>query len=187
MHLRLAAGFGLVPTLFLAAPVCQAQGGTFGLAAYKADLANQSDGWWLTSNAAYRDSDGGTTAYAIRYRLLPGGVAATGCLWGVRESRVVGPFWTFLRGWAPAESAAFFYQTSPAGATGFGWQRLTGPSTAEVIQTFTLPDGSTSRQRHDSRAAGDTLHDASFEHRDGQWVSRRSYTWVRQRGGDTPC
>lgn len=158
------------------------------LADWKTELAYRTDGWWETSNAEYLDQDNGIVTYGLRLRLTPGGMAATGCLWGVRGERTLGPFWYFSSGWDPARGAPFAYQSSPSGAAGFGYHRVEPDGPSAIEQVFSWPDGTRESVRHESRfAPPDTMVDRSFARVDGALVPRRTYRWVRRHGGDTPC
>ena len=154
---------------------------------FKRRLADQTDGWWLAPNARYQAEDGGIEAYGLVFRLLPGGLGATGCLWGVRGGATLGPFWHFLSGWDPVSRRGFAYQTAPSGAVGFGHSRELPDGQGEIVQAFEWPGRPAMRVRHLSRVVADTSFDRSFDEVDGRWVARRSYDWVRQRQGTPPC
>lgn len=147
----------------------------------------RSDGWWVTSNAAYVDEGADEwQTYAMRYVSVPGGLAITGCLWGETEGEVGGPFWYFYAAWDPVARAILVYQSSPGGAVAIGHQRRSG----ETVQTLQGPEGPPLRIRHESVFAHpDTLRNRSFQEEDGAWRERRRYTWVwtAAQGREAPC
>ncbi len=161
-----------------------------GLARWKAHLEFRTRGgtvWW-TSNAAYEEEDGGIDAYLMRFDMVPGGLAAEGCLWGERDGEVVGPFWKFFMGWDPVEGKGLVYQASPGGMVGNG--HATSPEEGLTIaeQVFRTPDGATASVRHETREPdADTDESRSFDGVDGEWVPRRTYTWHRREADGPPC
>jgi len=155
---------------------------------WQGHLENQArDGtiWW-TSNAAYVDDDA-IDAYLIRYEMLPGTLAARGCLWGERDGQVMGPFWEFFMAWDVEQRRPMLYQVSPADISGIGYLTWSNDGTEIAEQTFRQPDGSITRVMHETTVPDhDTRVSRSFDWIDEQWTPRRSYTWTRRRGAP-PC
>jgi hypothetical protein len=153
---------------------------------FRAHLAHlpAGSGIWHTSNARYRTNDNGEPAsYGQRYWLGFGGTTVHGCLWGEYPGqRPV--FWRFFTAWDPTRQEFLVHQESPNGTIGLGYENA---KTGIADQTFSRPDGSSFRSRHDSKHAGpDTLITQSFDWANDSWTPRRAYTWVRQPAG-TPA
>jgi len=139
-------------------------------------------GWWVASNAEHRTRDDRVPDYyAMRYELVPGGFASTGCMWGGRDGEPLGPFWTFLSAWDPVEEALLLYQVNSAGAVaiGHGWPGDGSAADEVAIQQIVAPGQPSARIRHLSTLSHpDTLRTRSFDWRDGTWMPRREDVWV---------
>ena len=156
--------------------------------AFVADLANMTDGAWMTSNADYLEEDGGVDTYGMALELAPGGLAAVGCLWGEANGKVVGVYWQFFQAWDPVAEKGMIYQSGPSGAIAIGHLDPQAEDEPELIQTMVGPDGSRVDVAHHERwTDADTRVGGSLEWVGGEWVPRRNYTWVRERNRDTPC
>jgi hypothetical protein len=143
-------------------------------------------GWWVASNAEYREGTQETDFYAMSFRTVPGGLASTGCLWGETDGEVFGPYWHFFAAWDPGEEAVLVYQSSPGGAVAIGHERAGGAT----VQTIHVPGQAPMRIRHTSDTSDpDLLIDRSFDEVDGAWQPRRQYTWVwtPAEGRKPPC
>jgi len=142
---------------------------------------------WRTSNAEYRQG-GEPEAYGMRYVKVPGGLAARGCLWGETGGAVVAVYWHFFMGWDPRSGRGLLYQSAPNGLIGIGELTQRDGPVSESVQTFVAPDGSSFELRHRSvEEDAETYRTESFEQRDGAWVPRRTYTWVRRADGPVGC
>ncbi len=156
--------------------------------AFVASLANMTDGAWMASNAEYRDEDGGIQTFGLALDLVPGGLAAVGCLWGEIDGEVIGVFWQFFQAWDPVAGKGLVYQSSPAGAIAIGHLDPRPDVQPELIQTMFAPDGSSVEVAHHERwTDADTRVGGSLGWDDGEWVPQRTYTWVRERNRATPC
>ena len=151
------------------------------------EFLTRDGSWWWTTNAEYATDDG-VDAFGMRYVPVPGNVASRGCLWGIRAAEHLAVAWHFFQAWDPSANAPFFHQSAPSGAMGMGtgWT-LEGDSHTQE-QVFLFPDGTTSRVSHRTvRIGPDTMITESQVWAEGQWVPRRSYTWVRRQAALTPC
>lgn len=168
----------------------RAAAGGMTIDAARGELAARArpDGWWETSNEAYME-EGAPESFAMRFEGVPGGLANTGCLWGVRDGEIEGPYWYFYAAWDPGESAILIYQSSPGGAVAIGHQTdATGDR--ETVQTLHRPGQEPLWIRHTSEHPdADTLIDRSFTRVDGAWEPSRKYTWhwTPAQGREPPC
>ncbi|MEZ4416192.1 MAG: hypothetical protein R3E10_10645 [Gemmatimonadota bacterium] len=155
---------------------------------HKAELAALSGGVWIASNADYREADGGMDEYGLAWSVQPGGVSASGCLWGLKGGEVTQVFWQFFQGWDPTREVAIVYQSHPAGLIGIGTLEDRGEGEPELVQDFWTPGSGMARNGHFERWDGtDRRISQSVEWSDDRWVPRRSYTWVRDRNRSSPC
>lgn len=149
-------------------------------------LAAEAAGAWVTSNATYRDEDGGTDRYGIDWTVLPGGMAGTACLWGERDGEIT-VYWYFSRLWDPVEQRGIVHQSSGAGAIAIGYQ---DGDPAELVQVMVQPNGGRMEIRHLTEFEGDDVRiDRSFQRPIGaaEWTEGRTYRWVRGEDVDSPC
>lgn len=154
---------------------------------WRADLAWISQGAWIADNAAYREEDGGTERYGLRFVLSPGGLAATGCLWGERGDAVF-LAWTFWQGWDPVAERGILYQSSPGGLVAIGEVDPSAPPGTVMEQTLVLPDGTRQRIGHvEEREGDDVRRDRSLVHVEGEWRLQRAYRWERTLEHQAPC
>lgn len=161
---------------------------TGALTTYREHLASLTNGIWITSNASYRDEDGGIDEYGMAYTLQPSGVSATGCLWVIRDGQPDGIAWQFLLAWDPDRQAGMVYQSNAAGFVAKGYMEARGPGEPELVQRLWAPDGTVTRIGHVERMDGtDRRVSQSLEWSYGSWSTRRSYTWVRERDRSGPC
>lgn len=139
--------------------------------------------YWWTSNAAYLKDGDVAPAYGTAWVHGYGGTSVRGCLFAETEQ---GPAlqWEFFQGWDPARQALYSWQTTQTGAIGAGYGAPAGPGeTEEMEQTFTWPDGTEVRVKHEAEHVHrDTMVTRSFNWVDGAWQPRRTYTWVRRTG-----
>ena len=159
------------------------------LSQWKAHLEflTRDGSWWWTSNADHAAEDG-LGAFAMAYRMVPGNLASRGCLWGIRGNDPAGVAWHFFQGWDAGAETPFFFQSAESGASGMGAGWSVDGATHSFEQVFRWPDGSTSRMSHRSTRVGqDTMITASQTWENERWIPRRSYTWVRRDGMETPC
>lgn len=155
--------------------------------AWKEELEAMGGGVWIASNADYAETDG-PDRYGMAFVVQPGGLSATGCLWGERDGELLAVFWRMFQGWDPTRNAGLFYQAHPAGIIGIGYGRDRGADEPHVVQDFRQPDGTMSRVGHFERWDGpDTRISRSVDWSGGEWTPRREYTWVRVRGRESPC
>lgn len=142
---------------------------------------------WRTSNADYRQ-EGEPEAYGIRFEIARGGLAARGCLWGETDGEVVDVYWDFFMGWDPVNERGILYQSHPSGLIGIGEETLHDGPVTESVQTFVDLEGASSRLKHRLvKVDADTHRTESFNEKDGEWVPRRTYTWLRRTDGPTGC
>jgi len=143
--------------------------------------------WW-TSNAQYQQEDGGIDSYATRFEMLPGGLAARGCLWGEANGSTVGPFWEFFMAWDVREGKGLVYQIAPSGVSGIGYWWIEEDGVEMADQTYRNPDGTTNRVGHRSRVIDDDTNEGgSLNWTNGEWVPQRTYRWERRPGAGAPC
>lgn len=157
---------------------------------WKEELEAMAGGVWIASNADYAEADGaeGPDEYGMAFAVQPGGLSATGCLWGERDGELVAVYWRLFQGWDPTRNAGLFYQSHPAGIVGIGYGEDGGPDEPHVVQDFRQPDGTMGRVGHFERWDGpDTRVSRSVDWSGTEWTPRRQYTWVRVRDRESPC
>lgn len=137
------------------------------------------DGWWVTRNDAYTSADPAEPDYyAMRFERGPTGLTVSGCMWGGKDDRLVGPFWHFFAAWDPSERAVLLYQVAPGGAVAVG-HAVERDGVREGVQWLHVPGQPAVRIRHLSeRPHPDTLQNRGFAEEGGEWRPRRRYTWV---------
>jgi hypothetical protein len=136
---------------------------------------------WITDNGAYRSVNEPADAYGLEWQWGLGNQSVTGRLFGLASGREIGTYWQFRIYWHAGRREAVALQWGVDGTVGEGTSRQTGNGDEiEMIQTFTGPDGSSSRTRHLATTT-ETVHDTrSFDFADGQWKPRRNYVWHRR-------
>jgi len=170
------------------APVAdRAQSPSTGIEAWKEELEAITGGVWIASNAAYAEADG-VDEYGMEFTLEPGGLSATGCLWGDREGELVAVFWRMFQAWDPTRNAGLFYQSHAAGIVGMGYLEDRGPDEPHLVQDFRDPDGTMRRVGHFERWEGpDRRISRSVDWSGSEWTPRREYTWVRVPNRTSRC
>ncbi len=143
------------------------------------ELMRAEVGTWKADNSAYSGEEEPFDAYAIDWAWNPGHTSLTGRLYGLRESREVGTFWTFHQFWHPGQRTMVVQQLGRDGTFGTGQVRIVEPGVSELVQLFYAPDGSTREERHLTRHSVDRRQGTSFRRVNGKWEERRTYTWVR--------
>jgi len=187
---RLLVPIALVLSWTLLLPSeARAQTDADGFEAWRARLAGIAPGAWVASNAAWEEEDGGTERYGLDWELLPGGVAARGCLWGERaQTRTV--YWEFSQYWDPLAGEGVIVQTGGGGAIALGRIDPLVPETEMVVQTMVQPNGARFEIGHTAEMEGpDVRIDHSFQRAIGatEWTPGRSYRWERREGVEAPC
>lgn len=155
---------------------------------WKKTLGNMTDGAWITSNHAYQTEDGGIERYGLDLELQPGGLAASGCLWGEPAGGEPAVFWRFFEAWDPVREAGFVYQSHSAGLVAFGYLEDRGPDEPQLTQDLRLPDGTINKTGHFETWEGTDTHvTRSVDFVEGEWATGRTYSWTRDRDRRSPC
>jgi hypothetical protein len=142
-------------------------------------LANDDDRW-ITDNSAYRSDTEPWEQYGIEWSWAEDGNGLTGRLFGLMDGEDRATFWEMRMSWDEEAQAARIWQRSGDGTVGDGTMRTTGNGIeTEAIQTFTAPDGTTTRIRHVSTTTDDTHTTRSFDRVDDDWQPRRMYVWKK--------
>lgn len=164
-----------------------AQSSPTDIEAWKEELQAITGGVWVASNAEYAEADG-PDEYGMAFTLEPGGLSATGCLWGEREGELVAVFWRMFQAWDPTRNAGLFYQSHAAGIVGIGHLEDRGQDEPDLVQDFRQPDGTMSRVGHFERWEGpDTRVSRSVDWTGAEWTPRREYTWRRVSDRESRC
>ena len=157
--------------------------------AWRERLGALAPGVWVASNATWQEEDGGVERFGLDWVLLPGGLAARGCLWGERgESRMV--FWEFSQYWDPIAEEGVLVQTGPGGALALGRVDPLVPEREIVVQTMVPPRGPRFEIGHTTETEGaDVRIDHSFRRNPGatEWTPGRTYRWERHPEAGAPC
>ncbi len=184
----IACGIGIVLSSTLGQPgvvAAQDDDPAAARAAFVAKLANLTDGAWITSNAEYRATPDEDEIYGLALELMPGGMSAVGCLWGEIDGEVSGVYWNFFQAWDPVEGKGMLYQSNAGGAVGFG--HFDEGRDPVLVQEFHWPTGTEMLGHFEEWPDADTHVAGSLARENGEWVPRRTYTWVRKRNRPTPC
>lgn len=145
-----------------------------------AQMAN-TVGVWLADNSAYRSEAELADQYGIEWtRPVPGAPAITGVLFSVVDGERTYSHWAFFQFWDPARDELRVIQVGGNGIVGEGSLTREGKA-SELVQVFTLPDGSSNRRGHRTIHAEGRHQSASFTiDDDNQWIPGREYVWIRQ-------
>lgn len=149
---------------------------------------------WIADNVAYVSSDEPWEEYGLEWRWEADSTSITGRLFGLVGGEDRATFWELRLSWDERRQVARIWQKhARRELVGDGTLRPTGNGTeTEGIQTFTGPDGASSRVRHLATTTEDTHDTRSFDWVDGEWQPRRHYVWKKREfprpagGGSRP-
>lgn len=138
----------------------------------------KGSGRWITDNASYKSENEPYDAYGTEWHYGIGEQSVTGRLFGLIDGEDQGTFWEFRTIWDPVSGEVQARQYGGNGAIGVGPIEYVGDGTSKMVQTFTAPDGTSSRVGHESIERDGEHVTRSFDvDAQGHWTPRRSYTW----------
>ncbi|MFZ7116781.1 MAG: hypothetical protein ACO1G9_15480 [Bacteroidota bacterium] len=138
-------------------------------------------GTWKADNSLYRNENEPMTSYVIEWKYGELKNSVYGKLYGLIDSINVGTFWEFHQYWNPNTSRIEFIQISGDGTIGSGSLIQLNNSEYELIQLFTNTKNETRYEKHSYlKPNANTELTSSFEQdKDGNWIKKRTYTWVK--------
>lgn len=174
-------GIKIWTLIFLCAHVSSAQAQSTIPEWYLKEISSEV-GVWIADNSKYIGENEPSDQYAIEWRMGSDNASLTGRLYGLKEGKEIGSFWTFRKYWDKNKSCAYLEQIALDGTKGVGPFVKTGDFTNELRQVFTSPDGTSKLVGHRTTYLSNFCHvGSSFSIDDnGKWIPDRSYTWIKQ-------
>lgn len=142
------------------------------------DYLTNGTGIWETDNTEYKNESEPYEKYRLEWKYSLGNKSIVGSLAGIIEGKKAITFWEFKTFWDSAKKKAITLQTSPNGTFGIGEIEQKNDGTVQTIQTFTLPNGTTSQVKHESLTTQTVHKTTSFNLDESKkWVTDRTYVW----------
>lgn len=137
-------------------------------------------GTWVTDNSAYVSENEPMTKYAIEWTWGIGKTSIEGKLYGYVNDERTEDFWHFRQYWDNVNSEAILMQFGSNGMTGIGPLKPLPNGEIELIQVYSVPDGTSWQSRHLNSFEGADLKTISFDWAQEKWVQHRFYIWKKE-------
>lgn len=168
--------FFLIPALILISNTLFAQTPQWYL-----DELKRLEGVWLTDNSEYMSEQETDDTYGLEWKRGIGKNNLLGELFGMKDGEKTGSYWQFFQYWDEEENAPLVIQVSPWGISGKGKLERDGENKTKVEQVFSNPDGTSFRSGHITEIFDGYEISTSYNiNENGEWVTRRSYKWIKQ-------
>lgn len=141
----------------------------------------ESIGTWIADNKNYVSENEPFTHYGIEWSWGLGKTTMKGRLFGLIDGEGQGDFWEFRQYWDNVNEVAVVEQFGNGGMIGIGSLQPIDEYTTESVQTFSLPNGNSWKDRHISIRKKTELITTSYKmDSEGKWVENRTYSWTKK-------
>ena len=145
------------------------------------DNVNQMNGIWVAGNSEFMSEQEPYESYINEWNLGIDNKSLTGKLYGKTVSGEKELFWEFRQYWDNESQEAVVLQFGNGNTIGQGKMYPVKGKKMESVQTFSLADGRTWVEKHESTIRPDTLVTTSFDQQSGStWKKKRTYYWIKQ-------
>lgn len=143
------------------------------------DLA-ENVGVWNADNSEFKSVEEPYDSYEIEWTWGIGRNSIVGRMYAYTDGEKSEDFWEFRQYWDGESQKAVVVQYGTSGVVGFGHMSLKSRGYIELVQTFSLTNGSTWKEKHLSKNENGKLTTQTFVFKNKQWEKRRFYEWFKQ-------
>lgn len=149
------------------------------------DDITEMNGTWIADNSEFMSDQEPYTSYINEWNIGIDSKSLTGKIYGKSATNQKILFWEFRQYWDNELQKAVIIQFGNSNVIGKGEMYPINEELMESIQTFSLNDGRTWVEKHESKILQDTLITTSFEQlSDKSWKKKRTYKWIKQKSLD---
>ncbi|MCB0751726.1 MAG: hypothetical protein KDC52_09645, partial [Ignavibacteriae bacterium] len=149
------------------------------------DDISKMNGTWIADNSEFMSDQEPYTSYISEWNIGIDSKSLTGKIYGLSATNQKILFWEFRQYWDNELQKAIIMQFGNSNVIGKGEMYPKNEELMESIQTFSLNDGRTWVEKHESKILQDTLITTSFEQLSNKsWKKKRTYKWIKQKSLD---
>lgn len=141
---------------------------------------NENIGVWTADNSEFKSGEEPFDFYEIEWTWGIGKTSIVGKMYGITKGEKSENFWEFRQYWDGETQKAIVVQYGNSGVVGFGHISLQSRGYLELVQTFSLTNGTTWKEKHISKSENGKLTTQTFEFKNNKWQKRRFYEWFKQ-------